>query len=557
MVADMLDRGQHRRNRKFADSLRSQDQHAQACGLLRQNLAMSSKALSEHDLTVLSDQDSLSDCLRELGDYEGAISLDKVTLPIRQNLDKEGEDTIATLQSLADNLSQTGSYKEALPLHRLALTTRTKTLGLHHEDTLETKHNLASSLYELGHAHEASKLNAQILEAREERLAADDDDLIATRHNLATNHYALGNLEQAAKLTNQNLLALQKTRSSNDPQLLAIHELQDRLNSTIRGAMRAQRIDMNKQAFSTTKKVSGLVSGDHDEIGPQASVFQADLHPKVPKPRKKEFKAQAEADIFKAEPAAKARTKERLYKDQSSMVESFVGADAVKRNPNQQVGVLKQQPDPTAKRQNRDVNARAAFTTRCDDKEAMNTMAEANISQKVVTEGVNGLKSGPNPGAKVMNFEYKNLKNGSYLEVGPEGGAAEGFMTKGEVALLKPKNDSSVKTASRATDTLQPEVEVACAKNSSTDAGSRRAAAGDTLASPGVPKQSSSCPQVPDKMARTAQQSQGGNGPLRGRRPSEPKFEVDAPKILHTASEKKQSMSTWHQTLQRHRLLAL
>ena len=546
MVANMFDRGQHRRNSKSAESLRSQKKNAQACGLLRQNLAMSSKTLSEHDLTILSDQDSLSDCLRELGDYEGAISLDKVTLPIRQTLDKEDEDTIATLQSLADNLSQIGKHKEALPLHRSALATRTKTLGKYHEHTLETKHNLASSLYKLGHAREASELNAQILRAREERLAADDDDLIATRHNLAANLYALGHLEQAAKLTNQNFLALQKTRTWNDPQLLAINRLQDRLGSTIREAKRAQAVAMSKQTPSTTKREPGPVSGDHGKLGAQVSVFQADQHSEVSKPWRKELVAQAEADIFIGEPAAKARIKERRYKDQNSMVEFFVGADAVKRNPNEQVGILNQQPDPTAKRENRGANAGAGFATRCDDRGAMNTMAEANPSQRPVTEGLNGLKSGTNPGAKEMNFEYKNPKNGSYLGVRPKGGAAEGFIAKGEAALPKPKNDSSTKTASRATDTLQAEVEAACAIKSSTDAESRRTAAGETLASPGVPKQSSRCPQAPDKMAKPAQQPQDGNGPLRGRRASEPKFEVEAPKTLQTVSEKKQSISTWY-----------
>ncbi|KAI4279945.1 MAG: hypothetical protein L6R35_005993, partial [Caloplaca aegaea] len=124
---------------------------------------MGSKNFSEHDLTVLSDRDSLSDCLRELGDYEGAIKIDEVTILARQDIDQEGEDTITTLQSLANNLSQTGKYQKAIPLYRSALATRIKTLGGKHEDTLATKHNLASSLDELGLAEEASRLNAQIL----------------------------------------------------------------------------------------------------------------------------------------------------------------------------------------------------------------------------------------------------------------------------------------------------------------------------------------------------------------------------------------------------------
>ncbi|KAL8986029.1 MAG: hypothetical protein Q9177_004277 [Variospora cf. flavescens] len=138
-----FNRGQHRRNATSADLLRCLGKYVQAAGILRQNLEMSSTYF-------ISDRNSLSDRLRELGDYEGAIKIDEVTILARQQIDQEGEDTIATLQSLADNLSQVGKYQKAIPLYRSALATRIKTLGGKHEDTLATKHNLASSLYELG-----------------------------------------------------------------------------------------------------------------------------------------------------------------------------------------------------------------------------------------------------------------------------------------------------------------------------------------------------------------------------------------------------------------------
>ncbi|KAI4244602.1 MAG: hypothetical protein L6R42_010413, partial [Xanthoria sp. 1 TBL-2021] len=356
---------------------------------------MSSEHFNEHDLTVLSDRDSLSNCLRELGDYAGAIKLDEVTLPIRQKLE---EDTIATLQSLADNLSQIGNHKNAIPLNRSALATRIETRGKKHEDTLETQHNLASSLYDPGQAQEASILNAQILKAREERLAADDDDLIATGHNLATNHYALGNLKQAAELTNQNLPALQNTRTSDDAQLLAICGLQDRIKSIFREAERARAgaireveraraiIHVNKQVQAATKEESKSVSGNRVETRAQASEFRA-------------------------------------------------GLDTLQRKPK--------------------------ATTR------------------------------PRKG-----------ESGARIE--------------------------------------------AWAEESKADAETRQTAAGSNggnLASPGVLKQSSSCPEETGKMAKTAQQSENGNGPFRARSFGDPNFEVDRPKILRTASEKKQRIT--------------
>ncbi|KAI4253593.1 MAG: hypothetical protein L6R42_007528, partial [Xanthoria sp. 1 TBL-2021] len=353
---------------------------------------MSSEHFNEHDLTVLSDRDSLSNCLRELGDHAGAIKLDEVTLPIRQKLE---EDIIATLQSLADNLSQIGNHKNAIPLHRSALATRIETRGKKHEDTLETQHNLASSIDELGQAQEASILNAQILKAREERLAADYDDLIATRHNLATNHYALGNLKPAEELTNQNLLALQNTRTSDDAQLLAICGLQDRIKSIIREAERARAgaireveraraiIRVNKQVQAATKEESESVSGNRVETRAQASEFRA-------------------------------------------------GLDTLQRKPK----------GPTRPRKG---------------------------------------------------------ESGARTEAWAEEGKAD-------------------------------------AQTRQTAAGSN----GGNLASPGVLKQSSSCPEETGKMAKTALQSENGNGPFRGRNFGDPNFEVDRPKILHTASEKTQ-----------------
>lgn len=216
--------------------MRDQGRHEEAAVLLRQNLSMSSRYFSGIDLKVLMDRDSLSDCLREIGDYKEAIKLDEVTLPIRQKIDHEAEDTIATTQSLAYNLSQIGEREKAILLYRSAVDTRTKTQGPIHPDTLDTKHNLASTLNDCGQAAEASNINAQILKAREKQLPANDDDLIATRHNLAANHYALGKIEEAARLTNQNLRALRGTRASTDGQLRAVTGLRDRIELTVRVA---------------------------------------------------------------------------------------------------------------------------------------------------------------------------------------------------------------------------------------------------------------------------------------------------------------------------------
>lgn len=449
-----FDRGQHRRNGNSAELLLDQGKHEQASSLLRQNLAMSSKYFSEHDLTVLSDRDTLSDCLRELGDYKGAIKLDEVTLPIRQRIDKEGEDTIATLQSLADNLREIGKHGKAVPLYRSALATRIKTLGWNHEGTLETKHNLASSLHELGQAEEASKLNAQILKAREGHLAADDENLIATRHNLATNHHALGTLEQAAQLTIQNLVVLQNTRTSDDAQLLAIREFQDRIKSTIREAKRARAIQVKNRVQSTTRQEPESVSGNQVDSKPQASEFHAALDTL---PRKK----------------------------------------------------------------------------------------QATPSPRVGTAEGNGMEPDLSPKAKKVNFESEIPDAGSVLGVGPTKRDAKNSLTKPESRTLKHRSDSNVETLGRAMDTLklEPEVKKAGAGESRKDAETCQTVPGGISKPRGIPKPFSGSPAETEKMAKNAQQSQGGVVPFRGRSFSAPKCEVDRPQVLHTASGRKESTS--------------
>ncbi|KAL9005235.1 MAG: hypothetical protein Q9188_001995 [Gyalolechia gomerana] len=539
-----FNRGKHWRNGNNADSLRNEGRHEQAAILLRENLAMSSKYFSEHDLTVLSDRDSLSDCLHELGDYEGAIKLDEVTLPIRQRIDKEGEDTVATLQSLSDNLRQIEKHEKAIPLYRSALASRIKTLGRKHEATLETKHNLASSLYESGQVREASRLNAQILKVREEQLAADDDDLIATRHNLATNYHALGYLEQAAQLTNQNLLALQNTRTSNDAQLLEISKLQDRINSTIREAKRAQAIRVERMAQLATRQEPGFVSGNQVETRAQVSELKAaqdtsQKQTKVAKPQEGEVQARTDAEVSRVEPAAKVGTNKRRDENQERNVKSLTArADAVKHHSHQKAEVPNQQPDARADYKKEDTKAGADLGPRYNKKGAMSTMAGPNPSQRPGTAEVNGPKPEMDSKARKINFRSETPKLGSDVGVGPYKRETKSSNTKPEAELTKHKSDSSIKPKSREVDTLKPEGKEGWAKESRKDAKTYQTAAEKISIPHGVPNSSSSGRKQSAEMTRNAQQPQDGTEPFRGRSFSDPKFKEVRPEMLHTASDK-------------------
>ena len=213
--------------------LQSQGEHAKALDLLSQNLATSSKHLSENDSTVLSDRDRLSQCLRVLGDYEGAVELDEATLSLRKRIHIYAPETIATQHNLAENLNSLGQHERAIPLYQSALSARERTLGPRHSLTLQTKHNFALSLFRAGQIREASMINEQVLKVREKYLAADNSDLVSSIHNLSLYSYALGDLERAYQLTNRNLQALHGIRAPTDNDLRQVISLKNQIESAV------------------------------------------------------------------------------------------------------------------------------------------------------------------------------------------------------------------------------------------------------------------------------------------------------------------------------------
>ncbi|KAL8703225.1 MAG: hypothetical protein Q9201_003583 [Fulgogasparrea decipioides] len=489
---------QHRQNGDWAISLRNQDKHAQAANLLRINLAMSSRYFKADDLTVLNDRDSLSDCLRELGDYEGAIKLDEVTLPIRQKIDAEAEDTIATLQSLADNLRQIGKLDKAIPLYRSALSTRVKTLGWKHNDTLDTRHNLANSLYDCGQVREACELNAQLLKIREERLAADDDDLIATRHNLAMNYYDLGYLQQAAELTNQNLRALKNTGVSTDDQSQAARRLQEIINFTIRKEKRAEAIRAKKQAEGASSQA-----------------------PKTSSNTKGQAKAPKEVDAkdakdSKAESPARTGTNRSEVKIQRVNVDNFkVKAGVRMGQHDREAGMSKQQANAMPYSRTSGVGAVGAgadLKLRDDKREATAMRKEADPTAMDGRADAN--VSWPEAEARVKNDSPKFGTPRSGLEVRTrfDQHATDPFKAGSKVTSLKQDTAITKTTGSRGGDSLKPEVDIRARKSGKDTETYQNFAGGNTT--PVAPTSSSSSRKEAEMMPGLGQGLQRGRVPF-------------------------------------------
>lgn len=233
-----FNRREYQRRLNEAESLQDQGDYQAAAALLKDNLAASTQHFGIRHAITLNDQDGLSDCLHDLGEYAEAAVLDRKTLRVRKGKDEKSPATLATQQSLANNLSQLRQHEESIALNRSILAYRVELLGDDHNDTLETRHQLAYDLHRRGEDKEASQLNAQILHVREQKLGSDNYNLIASRHNLATNLHALKKLDKAMALTDHNLTSLQKRRPGDDQQAQEVNELKKRINLDIRNLER-------------------------------------------------------------------------------------------------------------------------------------------------------------------------------------------------------------------------------------------------------------------------------------------------------------------------------
>ena len=238
----------HNEARAKAEALQDRGKHKEALELLRANLDLSTRWLGPKHPTALDDQESISDCLSEVGEFGEAVSLDRKTLQFRKSLDAKATNTLATQHSLAYNLAKLGDYPEAIELYRATLADRQEVLGKDHNDTLETRHELAACLHRHGQDKEASELNRAVLRTRESRLVADDFDLIASRYNLATNLHALGKLDNAMKLIGVCCSALRDSRTKDESQFQTVLRLQGRVESELKQATEKGRVKMQKIA---------------------------------------------------------------------------------------------------------------------------------------------------------------------------------------------------------------------------------------------------------------------------------------------------------------------
>ena len=136
-----------------------------------------------------------------LGDSQTASEqAERARALFARELGPDHEDTLASMNNLADSYFILGRLTDALKLHEETLALRRGKLGPHHPDTLTSMSNLANSYYALGRRAEALKLRQETLALRKATLGPNDIDTLRSMNNLAISYRTAGRYSEAFAL---------------------------------------------------------------------------------------------------------------------------------------------------------------------------------------------------------------------------------------------------------------------------------------------------------------------------------------------------------------------
>jgi hypothetical protein len=185
----------------LAVSLRALGEHEQARELGEDTLSRRRRVLGDDHPDTLLSAHNLAVSLRALGEHERARRLHEDTLPRRRRiLGDDHPDTLRSANNLANNLSALGEHEQARKLHEDTLTRRRRLLGHDHPHTLLSANNLAADLSALGKHEQARALDEDTLSRYRRLLGDDHPSTLLSANNLAADLRALGEREQARLL---------------------------------------------------------------------------------------------------------------------------------------------------------------------------------------------------------------------------------------------------------------------------------------------------------------------------------------------------------------------
>ncbi len=194
---------------------------------------------------------AIGDAYLGIGEAKKAIPHLEHCAQIRTELlGRDGVETLAAQNTLANAYRFSGRLGEAIGLLERILELRKTTLGNDHPDTLSSMNDLGGAYYVAGRLDEATNLLEQTLKLRKTKLGNDHPHTLSTMNNLAVAYKDNGQLDKAISLLKETL-RLRRTvlRPSHPQTLTSMRNLADtyreagRLNEAIHILEETQKLE--------------------------------------------------------------------------------------------------------------------------------------------------------------------------------------------------------------------------------------------------------------------------------------------------------------------------
>ncbi|KAF7537222.1 hypothetical protein G7054_g3866 [Neopestalotiopsis clavispora] len=180
--------------------------YKEAEGMYRRSLELHTLMCGPTHQDTLASMNNLANVLDDLGKYEEAEEMGREVLELKKSvLGSDHPYTLTSMNNLAGVLKSLGRYKEAEELHRETLELRISILGPEHPRTLTSMDSLAQVLDDLERFDEAGEMLREAVQLKMSVLGPEHPDTLTSRNNLASVYAKLGRYAEAEELHRETL----------------------------------------------------------------------------------------------------------------------------------------------------------------------------------------------------------------------------------------------------------------------------------------------------------------------------------------------------------------
>ena len=187
----------------------------------REALEAKRRVLGHEHQDTLASMNNLANVLQEQGQWQESEEMHREALEAKRRvLGQEHPDTLASMTNLANVLREQGKWKEADEMHREALEAKRRVLGLEHPDTLASMSCLAIVLRHKDQWQEAEQMHREALEAKRKVLGQEHPDTLASMTCLAIVLRHKDQWQEAEQMHREALEAKRKVLGQEHPRTL-------------------------------------------------------------------------------------------------------------------------------------------------------------------------------------------------------------------------------------------------------------------------------------------------------------------------------------------------